>query len=355
MGTKQRTIAILVLVVSLVISGCEQEQASAVPLLPTPIPSTPTQNPTQEPAQAPTATLAQVPVPTNTSEPSPANPAPDCPGGPYSLNATDYTLPAGISPKLKSLIQDLSSPDPVARVTAIASIKGSGEEAVQAIPFLVVLSKDETPLKWHSGFSTTPGKEAINALADIKGECAFLALKTIAENGDQVTLNYAVQALGNSDNPDALKILYDLLHDTNFEVRFNAVYALGTLISNQVYDDNSLENLMAVAINNNESDDIRIMAEKDIGLLGINLSTSKDQAMYVLLLLTKDPKPSIRSGTAQVLRDFNDPKVIETLISMLRDENSLVAFYAADSLTKITGKDFGKDYGEWDKWWKSQN
>jgi hypothetical protein len=353
MSTNRQTIAILVLLVSLAISGCGQRPASAGMLPPTPLRATPAQESTRVPVQAPSATHTPAPVPTRTSEPTSTNPVPDCPGSPYSLISTDYTVPADTSAQLKSLIQQLSSNDQVVKASAASWINESGQEAVQAIPFLVVLSKDETRIKWKSGFMTTPGTEAVNAIAGIKGECAFLALKTIAENGDQITRDHAVQALGASADPAALKILYDLLNDSNFDIQFNALYSLGTLFSNQVYDDYSLENLMEVAVNSNEENDIRIMAEKDIGLLGINQSTAKDQVIYVLLLLTKDSKPSIRSGAAQVLRDFNDPTVIETLINLLRDENSLVTIYAADSLAKLTGKDFGKDYEKWNAWWKS--
>ena len=350
MGAKQQTIAILVLVVSLFISGCEPRQASAPSLTPTPIPPTLT----QKPALIPSATPSPLPVPTSTSEPASTITASACPGSPYSVDSTDYTLPADTSSKLKSLIQQLSSPDPLIRISAATSIKETGPEALQAMPFLVVLSRDETKLKWQNGFSTTPGAEAINAIADIKGECAFLALKTIAEGGDQIARGHAVQVLGNTIKAGALKVLYDLLHDPNFQVRYNALYSLGTLISNQVYDDALLENLVEVATNSNEADDIRFMAEKDIGLVGINQPSTSGQAIDVLLLLTKDPKPSIRSDTAQVLRDFKDPTVIETLIFLLQDQNSLVTFYAADSLAKMTGKNFGKDYGMWKAWWSTQ-
>lgn len=349
MNTKQQTIPIIVLIVSLLLSGC---QAGIAPATSTPTAIPPT--PTQKPLQIPPATRTPLSDPTTTPEPSPSTIVTPCPGSPYSLNSTSYTIPADTSAKLKSLIQQMSDPDPVIRASAATWIEGTGQEAELAIPFLVVLSRDQAKIKWQTGYSTTPGTEAINAIAAIKGDCGFLALRTIAEGDDQISRDRAIQILGNTYNPAALKILYDLLHDSNLDVRSNALYSLGALISNQVYDDNSLENLMAVAVNNNENDDIRSMAMKDIGFVGINKITARDQAIDVLLLLTKDSEPSIRSGAAQVLSGFNDPIVIDTLIFMLQDQDSLVTFYAADSLAKITGKNFGNNYGMWKAWWSTQ-
>jgi HEAT repeat protein len=226
---------------------------------------------------------------------------------------------------------------------------------VHAIPFLVVLSSDDTALQWQSGFPTTPGTEAIQAIAEIKGKCAVLALKTILDNGDQITRDHAAQFLGNTLDPDALKILYALLHDADWAVRDNALYSLATLISNQIYDQYTLEKLIEVATNSNEDSEIRFSAARDIGIVAKNQITAKDQAIDVLLQLTKDPQPSIRSGVAQILGDFNEPRVIETLISLLQDQDSLVKSYAAYSLANLTGQDFGQDYVKWNEWWKSRH
>lgn len=351
MNVKQRTIAVLVLLVSLAISGCQPGQTPGTTLPPTPFPPTPTRMPEQTPAP----TLTPLPVATNPPQATRPVALAGCPGSPYSLHDTGYAVPADLSSGLKAQILELSSTDPLTRITAARSIKGYGEEAVQALPFLVILSQDQARLKWQSGFSTTPGAEAITAIADVKGACAVLALQTILDNGDQATRPQAAQTLGNSLDPGALDILYALLHDADFGVRYNALYSLGVLISNQVYDQASLENLIEVATKAHEDDGIRLLAASDIGLIATNDETAKDQAIDALVQLTGDPLPSIRSGVAQTLRDFDEPKVIEALISLLQDQNSLVTFYAADSLKKLTGQDFGKDYEKWNEWWMAQH
>jgi hypothetical protein len=42
------------------------------------------------------------------------------------------------------------------------------------------------------------------------------------------------------------------------------------------------------------------------------------------------------------------------LIVSLRDENRDVRVWAAISLTRITGKDFGESPQKWEEWWKNE-
>jgi HEAT repeat protein len=324
---------------------------------PATVQSTPTLTPTATPSLPPTLTITPTLMPTATPSlpPTPTITSAVCPGSPYSLYYTNYIVPSDISSKLRSLIQDLSSPDPVTRASAATWIKGYGQEAVHAIPFLVILSKDETSLQWQSGFPTSPGNEAIRAIAEIKGKCAVLALKSILDNGEQITRDHAAQFLGNTLDPDALTILYDLLHDADWAVRDNALSSLGTLISNQIYDQYTLESLIAIATNSNEDSGIRNSAADGIASFAKNQTTEKGQAIDVLLQLAKDPNYSIRTGVAYNLRCCNEPMVIETLIFLLQDQDSVVMSYAADSLANLTGEDFGQDYVKWNEWWKSQH
>jgi len=55
-------------------------------------------------------------------------------------------------------------------------------------------------------------------------------------------------------------------------------------------------------------------------------------------------------AAAQSLGDIGDRQAVEPLIGALNDEKDIVRMVAADSLSKITGKDFGRDAAAWQQW-----
>jgi len=225
---------------------------------------------------------------------------------------------------------------------------------VHAIPYLVNLADDETPLQWQRGFPTTPGNEAILAIAEIGGKCGVLALKTILEKGNAITRAHAAQSLGNTLDPDALEILYDLLDDSEWMVRDNALYSLATLISNQIYDQSTLEKLIRIAEDINEDIELRTLAVRVIGIFAKEQTAEKDQAVDLLRQFAEDQNTHIRREVALILNDINEPRAIEILIFLVQDEDALVRAYALESLVNLTGQDFGEDVLKWSEWWKSQ-
>jgi HEAT repeat protein len=60
----------------------------------------------------------------------------------------------------------------------------------------------------------------------------------------------------------------------------------------------------------------------------------------------------VREKAAEALGEIKDPKAIEPLISVLKDNGETVSEIAANALQNITGKDFGQDYDKWLKWWE---
>ena len=89
MNTKQRTTALLILVMSLVISGCGPA--------PTPTPTiTPSQTPTETPTITPSQTPTQTPSPTSTPVP------------PFIVDKTGLTID-GIAIPLQPRIQDFTA------------------------------------------------------------------------------------------------------------------------------------------------------------------------------------------------------------------------------------------------------
>ncbi len=62
--------------------------------------------------------------------------------------------------------------------------------------------------------------------------------------------------------------------------------------------------------------------------------------------------PAERSSAAWALGKIGDKRAVEPLIAVLKDKGSYVRYYASEALTKITGKDFGEDQAQWQKWWE---
>lgn len=312
-----------------------------------PEPTTISSSPPIEVEISPTSWPTITPFPTRT-------PISGCPGSPYSLGYTDYQYPEDISVKLSSFIKDLTSLDPVTSAAAATWIPGYGQEAVYAIPYLVSISGDETALQYQSGFPTTPGIEAIKAITQIGGNCAVMALSTILDHGESITRAHVAQYLGDTLDPGVLQIIYDLLNDDEWMVRDNTLFSLGTLIFNQVYDQHTLDILIGIATNADEDLDIRTHSIKVIGIFAQNQTSQRDQAIKLLLLFANDQNSRIREITAMALYNVNTPEVVETLISMLQDQDPLVLFYASESLVNLTGKDLGQDFMKWNEWWNSQ-
>jgi hypothetical protein len=135
-----------------------------------------------------------------------------------------------------------------------------------------------------------------------------------------------------------LSSINELIHDSDSNVRLYTVGSLGSLLSQDIYDENTVNTLIQIALNGQEDPNVRVLAATYI------TDDIKDKAVEVLLKLTKDPEFIIRENAADLLGNFNEPTVIETLISLLRDTNTFVRSSASLSLTKLTGQDFGEDY-----------
>jgi len=209
-------------------------------------------------------------------------------------------------------------------------------------------------LQYQSGFPTTPGIEAIKAIAQIGGKCAVLAMRTILENGEFITRVHVAQYLGDVRDSAVLGLIYDLLYDEEWMVQDNALNSLGTLIYNQIYDQHTLNILTGIATNADEDLDLRTRSIKDIGLFAQTQSSEKDQAINLLIQIANDQNSRIRENAAIALYNINTPEVIETLISMLQDQDPLVLVYASESLKNLTGQNFGENFKKWNQWWKSQ-
>jgi len=64
----------------------------------------------------------------------------------------------------------------------------------------------------------------------------------------------------------------------------------------------------------------------------------------------REEDPETRAAAAVALGQYADPEVVQGLIAALRDRRLLVNRAARDSLTLLTGQDFGLDDGAWLEW-----
>jgi hypothetical protein len=82
------------------------------------------------------------------------------------------------------------------------------------------------------------------------------------------------------------------------------------------------------------------------------LGEIKDKrTVFPLITALKDDDPWVRRRATAALAKIGDVRAIEALIVMLNDEDSFTRSYASDALENMTGKSFGSDTKQWQKWW----
>ena len=74
----------------------------------------------------------------------------------------------------------------------------------------------------------------------------------------------------------------------------------------------------------------------------------------LIAVLKKDKHVYVRATTAWALGEIKDRRAVKPLIDALGDEIRDVRRNAAWALKKITGKDFGEDPAQWQKWWEGK-
>jgi HEAT repeat protein len=81
-------------------------------------------------------------------------------------------------------------------------------------------------------------------------------------------------------------------------------------------------------------------------LLGI-----KDpRAVEPLLAAMKDSDPFVRYQAVYTLGFLDDRRAIEPIVEVLRSSDPNLQHVAAESLERITGKDYGVNYSQWKEW-----
>ena len=159
---------------------------------------------------------------------------------------TDYPglgLPWGeissdVPPGLAKEIEGLRSLDAADRAQAAIRIGEMGKEGAPAVPFLLMILGDSTPLQ--SGRNpqepTSPGQEAALALVNV-GTLAVDPLVGALHYEDPTVRKHAAWALGKIRDPRAIRPLIETLKDDDPRVRSHAAMALAEITGEDHGDD----------------------------------------------------------------------------------------------------------------------
>jgi HEAT repeat protein len=145
----------------------------------------------------------------------------------------------------------------------------------------------------------------------------------------------AVQALGQFKDPRAAGPLVDALRD------WPSMSSVGRSLKK--IGKPAVEPLVAALADDNPA--VRAAAAETLGSIGDR------RAVEPLVLALKDEDPQARKNAVTALSWIQDPRAVEPLIAVLNDEDEGVQSEAAWALSKIAGKDFGKNFLEWQEWW----
>jgi hypothetical protein len=152
-------------------------------------------------------------------------------------------IPANVPSAVKAKMEQLSSPDPIKRAKAACALGAMEARAVAAIPRLVALLSDGTPIPTQNGCGNAEPFEDESWEPDIAeihepspGEAATHALMAIGEPGVQALQRALLAnefwrarknaAWGLAHRGDAIDELIAALKDEAWQVRTQAAYAL---------------------------------------------------------------------------------------------------------------------------------
>lgn len=136
--------------------------------------------------------------------------------------------------------------------------------------------------------------------------------------------------------------IIESLRDSSAEVRMSMAEALG-----YIKDRRGIESLIEAL--KDEDERVRNAAI-------CSLAEMKDQhAIDPLIAKLNDKDPHTRWSAIESLGNIKDRRVIEALIGILKDTNNYwCSNKAAETLKKLTGKDYGLNHIQWQAWWAKQ-
>jgi HEAT repeat protein len=237
---------------------------------------------------------------------------------------------ADIPDEVREKIRLLESANPVERAQAACTLGLMKERAVPAIPALIKLLSDDTPVQrvscsegnWRSGSNeldkSSPGEQAAGALVFI-GEPAVAPLVAVVRSDDWRTRANATWALGIIKDARATQAALVSIRDQDWRVREKAAWGLGLKKGERVVE------ALVVAVRDSVWQ-VRRQAAWALGLSG------DERAVEPLVAALRDEEPDVRHQAAWALGLKGDSRSIEPLNAALRDQNWEVRSQAAWAL-----------------------
>lgn len=286
---------------------------------------------------------------------------------------------ASMPAEVRVQIIRLHSRKPEQRAAAASHLGKLAAGAAPAVPYLIRLLQDDTPVQlsrylgggYYSSIETTPADEASHALAEIGG-AAVNALLLALKDPHAGVRRLAAKALGQIGEISSVNFLIDLLNDPDRGVRATAAIALGNyrhpmaaqkimdaypgaspaVHAEMIFALAHIDDILAVPflIKHAQDPDPEVRAA-----IVLALGKLRDARVIPTLLIgLKDSDEITRANAAYALGTYYSPKVVDALIKALGDAAAQVRDAALQSLTSMTGMNYGVDQSKWQKWWRIQ-
>jgi HEAT repeat protein len=234
----------------------------------------------------------------------------------------------------RSAIAALKSSDPASRTHAACELRELGDQARDAIPQLVELLGDGSPVDpsicnertWRWGRkqdTTSPGEQAASALVAI-GSAAYEPLTRALKGSVWIARGNAAWALGALGNHNAAPLLVGTLRDTEPNVRRRSAWALGALDASE-----SVPALIEALKDTDAS--VREQVAWALGAIGDR------RAVEPLMNALTDESAEVREQAAWALGAIGDHRAEPALAKALKDSEAKVRRQAAWALGAIGG------------------
>jgi HEAT repeat protein len=231
----------------------------------------------------------------------------------------------------------LASADPSVRTRAACDLRALGSQAAGAMPRLVALLEDGSPVEasvcgertWGNGRfrgaqeTTTPGEQAASALVAI-GTPAYDPLAKALNGTAWIARTNAAWALGALGNRRAVPLLSRSLGDTEPNVRKRSAWALGALDASEAVP------ALVEALKDSDAG-VREQAAWALGAI------NDRRAVDGLIAALGDAVASVRKQAAWALGAISDSRAVQALMKALKDSDAGVRKQAAWALGAIGG------------------
>lgn len=289
------------------------------------------------------------------------------------------TLAPSLPSELREQIIRLYSRNSLERAKAAAHLGRMAESAAVAVPYLIRLLPDDTQVQlshylgagYTSSLETTPGEQASHALAEIGGQASNALIRALDSPNARVR-RLVAKALGQIGDISAVNFLIKLLNDPDRGVRATAAIALGNYrhpMAAQIIMDaypkatpSARTDMIFALANINDIIAVPFLVKQagnpDPGVRAADMlalgKLGDARAIPALLNGLKDSDEITRVNAAYGLGAYYSPKIVSALIRALKDPATRVRKAAADSLTSLSGLNFGTDQAKWQQWWRLQ-